>query len=392
MKYASADAARQAAKDHLAAGRKIAAKAEAFGRNLTPDERAQVEVHVADARKANAAAEAMKAGDADLLAGLQALGHPVGGTVGQGTPWRGSGLAVKGRLSTDAIAGAVGRKAVVESGSTIVPTPIVGDLRAEGRRPTLVAELLPVATVAGDTFRFLQHTTRTNLAATVERGALKPTSVFTVESVDDRCRTIAHLSEPIHRADLDDSTALRAFLDAEMRYGVLEALDSLVVNADGTGEDFEGLLEVAGQVMPFTTDVLTTTRNAITAHEVAGIIPNRWLFHPVDWAALELTRSDEVFVLGDPGTPGSQVVIDRARRRLWGIDVMTSPVVPQGVAILLDTDDVVLVVREQVRVDVSENVADDFSRNLVRIRSEMRAGLAPLRPAGIMAVYLAPGS
>jgi HK97 family phage major capsid protein len=38
-----------------------------------------------------------------------------------------------------------------------------------------------------------------------------------------------------------------------------------------------------------------------------------------------------------------------------------------------------LYVRETARIDISENTADDFTKNLVRVRAESRIGLAVLR-------------
>jgi hypothetical protein len=62
--------------------------------------------------------------------------------------------------------------------------------------------------------------------------------------------------------------------------------------------------------------------------------------------------------------------------------------IPAGTGILADLGNVVLVMREDVRVDVSENVADDFAKNPVRIRAEARAGVAFLRPFSTVEVDL----
>ena len=69
------------------------------------------------------------------------------------------------------------------------------------------------------------------------RQPVKPTSVFTVEPVIDRCRVIAHLSEPTPVRLWDDHTELQNWLTAEMVGGVLDALEDQVIRGDGTGEN-----------------------------------------------------------------------------------------------------------------------------------------------------------
>lgn len=400
MKFRTVEDAKAAKRKAVAHAKQIADRVEGAGRGFTPAEHAQVQALVDEARAAAKQAAELE-GDDQLRAQLTGWGSPVGAGMFGGGNYRGSGLNVAGRLSLKALGAAVGRKAVLESGSTLVPTPVVGDLHREGERPQLLAELLPVAPVAGDRFRFLRQTARVSNAAPVARGAQKPESVFTVESVDERTRTVAHVSEPIPRQDLDDSQALGSFLSAELRYGTLVALDDLIVTGDGVGENFEGLLETNGiGVTPFEGDLLGTARRAKTNLQVLHVTPTHWLLSPADWETIETTRDGSGgtagtggYLLGDPGgSGGSFLPVDSARQKLWGVDVVVSTAVPEGTGILLDVQDTVLVMREQVRIDMSENVSDDYVKNLVRLRSELRGVLAVLRPAGVMAVELVAGS
>lgn len=59
-------------------------------------------------------------------------------------------------------------------------------------------------------------------------------------------KTIAHVSEPIDRAILDDLEGLTDFFDSTLRLGVLLAEENQVLNGDGVGQNFTGILNTAG--------------------------------------------------------------------------------------------------------------------------------------------------
>lgn len=102
----------------------------------------------------------------------------------------------------------------------------------------------------------------------VPRGGRKPISRYQVERKEGRSVTIAHLTEPIARQDLADAPLLTAFVDSELRLGLETALEDEIINGDGTGDHFTGLNHVSGtQVQPWSTDLLTTTRQAVRRRE-----------------------------------------------------------------------------------------------------------------------------
>ena len=66
----------------------------------------------------------------------------------------------------------------------------------------------------------MRQTRRTNNAAVVAEGAVKPTSVYSVERVEDKLDVIAHLSEGVPRYWFVDTAALQGFLANELDYGL----------------------------------------------------------------------------------------------------------------------------------------------------------------------------
>jgi HK97 family phage major capsid protein len=98
----------------------------------------------------------------------------------------------------------------------------------------------------------MRHDTRDNQAAVVAAGARKPTSNYELTPVEDRCRVIAHLSNPISRMSLADAPTLSEFVPVEMFYGVERALEAEIIGGNGTGEHLTGLANTSGvQVVPY---------------------------------------------------------------------------------------------------------------------------------------------
>src|SRR5439155_13445792 len=105
-------------------------------------------------------------------------------------------------------------------GGTAVPPAFDPAIHGLPARRTFVRSLIPSSTIEGtDKFDYLRQTVRTNNAAPVAPGAAKPTSIFTLELVEDRVRTIAHLTEPVQRQQIADIDRLQSFLEGELRLG-----------------------------------------------------------------------------------------------------------------------------------------------------------------------------
>lgn len=86
---------------------------------------------------------------------------------------------------------------------------------------------------------------------------------------------------------------------------------------------------------------------------------------------------------------GQATPVDRAARRLWGAPVALSTAIAAGTGIVADFEAATrLWVNEEAQVKWSENVADDFVRNYVRLRVEGRFGFGVLRPLAVVEVDL----
>jgi HK97 family phage major capsid protein len=400
-------------KSHLAAAKVLCDQAESAGRDFTDAEREQVGYHLAESRRLKAIVVApldfqarQKARDAALTAAVLELtgeGRPggVSGAVKAGS-W---GQALDNAVSSGTMGGGMGgRKDLITPGGAIGVPGVIAGMAPVVDRVESILQLIPHTTLSGtDAFSFLRETQRVQNAAPVAPGRPKPTSYYGLERIDDRTRVIAHLSEPIPRQYVDTVPLLRQYLDQVLKLGYLLELEYQVIQGNGAGENFTGLLNTPGILLQaFNVDLLTTCRNAITTQELLSIVPTAFVFNPTDWETFELlVNLDGEYLLKDAT---NVVPIDRARRRLWGYPVALTTGIPQSTGLLVDfAGSTQLWEQEQVRVDWSEafHVAPDnydaadstgFERNLLRFRCEGRAGFGCKRGAGVVEIELDSGT
>ncbi|GGV06299.1 hypothetical protein GCM10010495_18040 [Kitasatospora herbaricolor] len=394
----------------------IALKAEAEGRELTAEEIIEGKDLIAEAYRIKGRAMQAKA-DAATRKELAEFGAAIDGPrLKDGDRNQGGrGFGSKGHHLDPRVKAAGGStwadtvirrstdefghfKGLLAAGTVPVSVPLDPEPIRTDVPVLSLRQLIPVAPNTGPRFSYLRQTTRTNNAAVVAAGAKKPTSLYTLTRFDDRVRTIAHLSEPINKFDLEDAPSLRQFLDQEMRLGLELGLEGEILNGDGTGEHMTGVANVSGsQSQAFTTDILTTARKAVTKLEKVGHLTGAgWLMHPDDWEAFELLQDNEArFYYGGPGN-----AVNPTSRRLWGAPVVTSSSQTVGTTHLVDWQAATrLHVLEDGTLDWSENLYDpnalgagvgasDFERNMIRFRFEGRFGLEILRPSAIVEVDL----
>ncbi|MCF2526747.1 phage major capsid protein [Yinghuangia soli] len=400
-------------KQHMEAAQAVAAQVDEEGRNYTAAEFADVKSHLDKAKALKPLAEKAK-GDEALRKAVADLGDAIGLDPSAAARTPGGGYAktpgdrlhprVKAAGGSDwgnrvlhAVSDMAGYKGILAGGAVPLTVPLDPEPVRIGVPVLALRQLIP--TVAGPSrFGYLRQTTRTNNAAPVARGALKPTSVFTWERIDDRTRTIAHLSEPIARQDLRDAPALRQVLDVEMRLGIELALEAQIINGSGSGENMTGIANVSGsQAQAWATDLLTTLRKAKTKLEVLSFVDGAaYVLHPNDWESVELLANNEAdYFLGGPVQ-----TVDVNSRRIWGLPVVTTTAQTAGVGHLANFGMATeLQVVEDVRLDWSENMYDpdalgegvgasDFQRNMIRFRAEMDAGLKIFQPSAIVEIDL----
>lgn len=412
--------------EHVLKGaRDVCDIAEKGNRDFSTEERTQVSEYLSAAKQVKARVKELK-GDAEMRASLAALGEGVAvdeagngkGRKSLGTmftthrEWQAwlKNMAPGGHIAESRKGltsppidipggfGLVGQKALItglaDAGAgAFVNTDLTGIYEPLGRYPLNLRQLVQVRQTTSDTVEFVRQLTQSNAAtpvaeATATAGASgqKPESGMTWERVQETVKTIA-VWVPATKRALSDAAQLRGLIDQELREDLGEELENQMLNGNGIGENFTGLNSTANVLaQAFVTDVLVTTRKAITNLLVNGKqVPSAWLFHPSDWETIELLKDDEGrFRWGGP--------INRGPATLWGVPVAQSFFQAQGSAWLGNWSKAVLWDREQANISVSDSHADFFIRNMVAILAEMRAAFGVIRPTAFVEVDLEAGS
>jgi HK97 family phage major capsid protein len=286
--------------------------------------------------------------------------------------------AVVGQMNTTA--GRLGVKTLLSGEITTPPTVEVVDLPAN---PIRLLDLVARRGLDQSHYSYLREIVRDENVGVVADGAVKPTSIYTFEEVEDRARVVAHLSEPFPLRYLADHRSMTQVLDAQMRTGVLRKVEEQLVSGDGLGENFTGILYTTGVTdVGFDTDALTTVRKARTALEAKGENPTAWVVNPSDVEAFDLIRED--------GATGGFLMNSGNYEAVFGRGVsrVSSLAVPAGTAILADWSQLRLLVRQAEHTLAATQAGDLFARNQVMLRAEGRYGIELLRPQAFAVVDL----
>ena len=282
------------------------------------------------------------------------------------------------------------------SAGAFVQTDYTGIYEPLGRYPLNVLGLVARRTTTSDLVEFVRQTTQVQEAAptpeanvkyvtgaTGEVSGTKPQGQMAFEKVHATVKTIAVYVGATKRA-LSDASQIRGIIDQELRDDLLEELEQQILTGNGVGENFTGVLNTSGVLtQAFNTNILTTTRQAVTTLQVTGRArPNAWVFHPADWETVELLQDGNNRYYGNgPFAQGPNT--------LWGYPVVPSESKPQGTAILADWRKAVLWDREAASISVTDSHDDWFIRNLVAILAEMRAAFGLIRPSAFCEAELA---
>lgn len=294
---------------------------------------------------------------------------------------------------------AMGLKSLQSGADIAVPEIISGPVNLPEERRTIL-HLIASRTIdgqtldgpGGSTFGFKRQVTRTNNAAAVPSGALKPTSVYEWESQADRVRTIAHLSQPQPNWMLEDFDALQDLLIDEMGSGLQDEVERQVLVGTGTisptpavteaNEELPGILNTSGiRAQDWNTDLLTTLSAAWDVMEVANENPNAWVLRTEDYRKLKNMRE-----AGSTGALMFHSGRSSIEQILGEIPVIVSNLLPAGTALLGDFRKAQLIQRGAATFKRNEGDTSLFDYNLTKFRAEGRFGLAVLRPAAFMHV------
>lgn len=237
-------------------------------------------------------------------------------------------------------------------------------------RPLRLLDALPSRPTDGDIVEFVQITATGEAAEQVEEGDEKQEIEFEGDLASANIVTIAGHTTASKQV-LSSSRALGQVINRVLNHKVRSRLENQLVNGPGGQGRIQGLLVQAPMFVP-TIGVTPADiyGEALVRLADAGYSPNLALMNPLDWFRLQITRTaddEESYVFGSPTMPVPPA--------LWNTRIVLTPTVEEGMGLVLDTSFTTVLDREQLSIAVSNSHKDNFTKNLVTILAELRAGL-----------------
>lgn len=263
---------------------------------------------------------------------------------------------------------------------SLIGTPVV---ELPARVPNVLSAL-PLTVAVDRFFDVMIQQSRTIRAGVVPEGGLKPESDIAYERRQLQLAVVAHTVSDVDEYVVQDVPLMQSLLSAEMVGGLWRTIEGQVLNGDANAGELPGILNASGigLVAASAASPMLRLREAITLLESTDQAPGLIVLSPSQWAGIETaqaTGSGNFLLEGSP--------VNAAERRLWGVPVAVSSVMPENTGLVLDVAAVTLATDNRVKVNLGQP-GDDFNRNLYTMRAETRVMPVVLRPAGVVKVDL----
>ncbi len=262
-------------------------------------------------------------------------------------------------------------------GSYIPSQPERGGFVGPALRPLRLLDVLPSRPTSSDAVEFIQLTFTGDASEQAYEGDEKAELDADGTLARAEIVTIAGWL-PASKQVLSDHGALQGQIDSVLRHKCLSRLENRIVNGTGGAGKIDGLIN---QGTAFVESIGTTPADIVGEALVTladyGYQPGLIAMNPLDWFEIQITRTttDEEYMFGSPTMPVPPA--------LWNTPIVRSSSVPRGTVLVIDASYTTVLDREQISVMVSNSHEDYFTRNLVAILGELRAGLEVLDPSAV---------
>ena len=255
------------------------------------------------------------------------------------------------------------------------------------QRPLYVRDLLMPGSIDGFYYKYERELAGSQEGGpdyqggtgTAAEGATKPTMDIYTEMVTAEVATIAVTSR-VSQQVFDDRAAFISFLRGRMGYLVNKKLDEELMNGSGDSGEIEGINTIAtayndahvGEVTAV--QALDLIRFAKLQVTLQNYIPDTAVIDPTEWASMEtLKDADERYLIGDPRTGNA---FRGSVGSLWGMNVVATQAQTADAFTVGDSNASQVFMRQELSVLASTEDQDNFVKNLVTLRAELRALLA----------------
>jgi len=251
------------------------------------------------------------------------------------------------------------QRALVSTGSlNIVPTGTTVSVPAP---KTPVTDLLSKEIVVNGVAQYIVEN-YTDASDVVAEGDEKPEASYSETPVTIAVPTVAVVGKATRQA-LASAPTLASKLNRLMNVDLVKKIEADAVSAIVGAEDISSATGAT---------LLAAVRNAIAKVEEFGYSARVALVNPADAAAADIEAMN--------------VTVNGAARNgaYWGIEVVTSNLVPTGTAFVVDTDNAARIFTSGgVALYSTDSHGDDFTHNIIRLLAETDVVTAVVAPKGI---------
>jgi HK97 family phage major capsid protein len=262
--------------------------------------------------------------------------------------------------------------------------------------PLRLREIMPTLPVTSGTIEYTQETSFTPSAAIVAETNVKPAMAIAFSEATAKCATIASIVK-CSKQSLADVALMSTWLNVRLGYSVNLKEEDVIINGD-SANSIQGLMQLATPytVAPATGDTgMDTIARAAGALMSKGYAVDGLIVNADDYIAMRLLKStigSYIFMGTSSSGPDDESVLE-SPMKIWEIPTIISPSMAPGQFIVgAFQQSTILFSRETLVVELAFQNEDDFIRNLVCLRGELRSGLAVPVPAGVLKGTLPAGS
>lgn len=394
----------------LKAARTIAEGAKGKSREMTADEIAEVDQHLA---KADDLEKQIKAADESQarMKRLAEITDPEADERGATTEAKSLGehfiktvgdrlVSAKSEGSRFSVAAPEFKAAtdtqVVGTAFNPVTTQVDTNIVQGNRRRLSIADLLAQGTITGNAITYYVEGALEGSFATVAEGAAKPQLHYAdPTAVTEALKKIAAFVKESDEM-IEDLPFLVSAINNRLLYDLGLFEENQLLSGDGVGTNLRGLLNRSGvQALGATTDPRAGNADQIfkamtSVNTGAGLDADGIVINPTDYQTFRLNKDANGqyygggYFAGQYGEGGVPV-----QPPLWGLRTVVTPAIAAGTVLVGAFQQAATLYRKGgVRVESTNSEGNDFTTNRWTIRAEERVALAVRRPAGLVKVTL----
>ncbi len=259
---------------------------------------------------------------------------------------------------------------------------------SQPEQPLQVENLFSHIPVSVTAIEYLKEGSYTSGVKITAEGQPLPETTFTAPTLH-----VANVVNIGHHTTLtqqviDDAPALAAYIDAKMVYALNKEVDRQLINGDGSATQLGGLLKadnytdataaISGMLEADSTlfDVALALKSAM---EQTWYTPQAFILNPADWTKLCMIKlSNGEYMMGGPQS--------NAAKNLWGVPVITCPVLAAGKFIMGNfTQAATIYDRQSLTIAMTDSDAETFKSMIVTLRVNRRLAFAVENPKAIYA-------